>query len=152
MSKTYRYSSLLVACSFVLLLSAAPASAFLPNVVGSWETTVSLDGAPVPQTILETYSIDGTVVASGPSAGSASITHGAWKRTGLRTFAASIVILLYDADGELENRLRGSIEGEVTPDGRNYTGAIASQLELPDGTVVATFGGTLSGKRIRVTP
>jgi len=148
MSKIHRRA---LACTFVLTLLAfaAPALAAPPTLVGSWEAVASIDGNPIEDFLLETYSLDRTFVASGPRADS-TIAHGAWKRVGARTFETAFVILLYNPDSTLAARLRGSTEVEVSLDGETYDGVLTSVLTAADGTLIGSFTGTVEGTRISV--
>ena len=75
--------------------------------------------------------------------------HGAWKRTGNRTFEAFFRFLLQDqaSGGPLGT---DNVRLSLTLDGDTLDGTFNSEVKTPDGTVVDRFDGTWHGERITV--
>lgn len=132
----------------VLVAMATPALAGGPDIVGSWEVDVVFDGTGATETILETYGEKGTFIASGPSASSGN-GHGAWEKSGPRTYSTSQVIFGWAPDGSLGAIVRANAEVEVSQDGQTYTGTFSATVEVVGGSTLNN-SGTVSGSRIAV--
>ena len=138
---------LILLISFMAL--AAPAFAGPPTLVGSWTSVATDDVTGEQFQTLWTFHFGRTLVVSG-DLGNASTGHGAWKRTGLRTFEAVNTAFLFAPDGSLALVLKNRATFELTPDGDHFTAVAESELQTPDGTVVDTTSSAATGERIRV--
>ena len=134
--------------ALLALLGASPALAGGPQLAGAWEAVASFDGGGAAP-FLATFDKDGTWTSSGASS-SASTAHGAWEKSGPRSYSTKSVIFFYDANGNLSLRGESRSEIEVSQDGNSYSGTFEATITLLDGTVVATNSGTEAGSRIQV--
>ena len=139
--------------SLVLLLMIALAPAAMagggPRLVGSWEAVSTLDSTGEQAPGLFTFNIDRTWMSSGNDA-SFGNGHGAWKRTGGRTYSATNKAFVFAPDGSLSVVLTNNTELEVSHNGQTFTATFSTEVALPDGTVVDSFTGTSTGTRITV--
>lgn len=136
--------------ALILMIALAPAASAdgIPTVVGSWEAVSTLEtGEQAPG--LFTFNIDRTWMSSGNDA-SFGNGHGAWKRTGFKTFSATNKAFVFDADGTLALVLTNDTDLEVSSNGQSFTATFSTEAALPDGTVVDSFTGTSTGSRITV--
>lgn len=143
-NKTFSILALLL-----LALTAAPAFADGPSIIGSWEATSVVDGTTDVNPLFATFGKDGTLVSTGPSNAN-SVAHGAWKKTGAGQYSATLVFFVYDASGNANLKVTNNGEYQVSQDGQSYTSVFEATLSTLDGTVVATVTGTSSGNRINV--
>ncbi len=118
------------------------------SVVGSWEVVSTVaPGVEVPS--LFTFEVGETWFATGSRA-DLSVAHGAWERTGSRTFTATNRGYIYAPDGSLSLLITNEGILEVSPDGDSFTAAFASEVSVPGGPVIDSFSGTAVGTRISV--
>ncbi|MCP3958838.1 MAG: hypothetical protein GY719_13375 [bacterium] len=133
----------------ILLLAGTttPASAAgFSTIVGSWQALSTLDtGEEAPG--LFTFSIDRTWISTGNDA-AFSNGHGAWKRTGPRTFTAKNKAFILDEAGGVSLVLTNHTDLEVSADGKSFTAVFTTEVSLLDGTVIDSFSGTSTGTRI----
>ena len=139
----------LLLATLLLIGSTLPASASgLPTIVGSWEALSTLDsGEQAPG--LFTFNIDRTWMSSGNDV-SFSNGHGAWKRTGLRTFVAVNKAFVLDPTGGVSLVLTNRTELRVSSDSQSFTAEFTTEVSLLDGTVIDSFSGTAAGTRITI--
>lgn len=135
--------------SLLLLFTTVPSFAQAPALAGAWEATATFDGSGDSVPFLATFDRDGTWNSSG-SDGNTSAAHGAWERTGPRTFSTKSVIFFYDSNGQLILRGVSRSEVEVSRDGSTYSGTFEATITELDGTVLTVNTGTEAGQRITV--
>lgn len=116
------------------------------EVVGSWYGTTSLGTV-----VLFTFGSDNTFTSTFhlPGVG-AGTGHGAWRRTGLTTFATTDVGLTLDADNELA--LIVTVVGQGTVNGNEAQIDVHAYLSLPDGTPAGEIDGEVLARRIAIKP
>lgn len=148
MSQRTRSHLFLLAAVFIFALVAAPALAGGPQIVGSWEVETVFDGTGASESILETYGQRGTLITSGSTAGAGN-GHGAWEKTGPRTYSTSQVIFGFAPDGSLAAVVRANAEIEVSQDGQSYVGTFEADVEVVGGPTLSN-SGTVTGSRIDV--
>jgi len=129
------------------------------GLVGSWLGTVSATGAPLPPFDDLISFLDGGVVVESrryaltpppPFPPLLETTgHGAWKRTGNRTFEVFFRFLL-QAAASTEPVGTDNVRLVLTLDGDTLTGTFHSEVKTPDGTLVDAFDGDYTATRIRV--
>jgi hypothetical protein len=129
------------------------------GLVGSYIGRVTAVDTPLPPfTDLVSFLPGGVVVESrryavqpGPPFGTLIETtgHGAWKRTGNRTFQAYFRFLLQDlaSTGEVGT---DNVTLDVTLDGDTLSGTFASEVRDPADNPVETFSGTYTASRITI--
>lgn len=144
------------------LFSSAPAFAKSTDAVqvpeGSWLSTVTVtgSGAPPPFLVLETFAAGGGYVEidqadfAPPVFGSPG--HGAWESTGERSFAATFLVLKYDAKGTAQGMTKVRGGGTITEDGNAYSGAGNFEIFDVNGKLIYSAHFTIQAKRIRVEP
>lgn len=141
--------------------AAVPSVAHADNadqgLVGSYIGRVAASDVPLPPfTDLISFLDGGVVVESrryavqpGPPFGTLLETtgHGAWKRTGNRTYEAFFRFLLQDlaSTGEVGT---DNVTLNVALDGDNLTGTFTSEIRDPADNPVESFSGTFSATRI----
>jgi len=116
--------------------------------------TIKDCSAPPPFLVLETFATGGGYVEidqadfAPPVFGSPG--HGAWERTGKRQFAATFLVLKYDAKGAPQDftKVRGG--GTISEDGSTYSGAGNFEIFDGNGKLVYSANFTIQAKRIRV--
>jgi len=123
---------------------------------GSWLSTVTAlgSGAPPPFRVLETFADGGGYVEIDqadfvpPVFGSPG--HGAWESTGERKFAATFLVLKFDAKGADQGitKVRGG--GTIAEDGNAYSGAGKFEIFDVNGKLIYSANFTIKAKRIRV--
>lgn len=134
-----------------------PVSRSANALVGSW--IVSVDRGPTLPALksLQTYTTGNGVVEianGGPTARSPS--HGAWRRTGWRTYATTIVFFRYDPDSRAylgTVKLRHTLE--LARDGRSFSGVSVAELRDPAGNLLPgsnTRRDAVTGERIDAEP
>ena len=129
------------------------------GLVGSWFGSVSANGNPLPGFDDVISFLDGGVVIESRRYELAppppfpplfeTTGHGAWKRTGNRTYEAFFRFLLQDqaSTGPLGT---DNVRLVLTLDGDTLTGTFHSDVRTPDGTIVDSFDGTWDAERITV--
>ena len=123
---------------------------------GSWLSTVTVlgSGAPPPFLVLETFTAGGGYVEidqadfAPPVFGSPG--HGAWESTGERTFAATFLVLKYDAKGNAQGMTKVRGGGTISEDGGAYSGAGNFEIFDVNGNLIYSANFTIQAKRIRV--
>ncbi len=118
------------------------------SIVGSWEVLSTLSsGNQAPSFFtFET----GKIWLSTGNLGNLSVAHGAWERTGSRTFEATNKGFIYAPDGSLSLLIKNQGSLEVSADGNSLTAAFASEISIPGGPVIDSLSGTATGTRIQV--
>lgn len=125
-------------------------------LVGTWITTITPDGsdAPPPFPGLLTFMADGTALFSAagppiPALGNPG--HGAWKRTGDRTFVATFVQLtfadLFHQDGSLKLTLNIKLNEKLD---ELTTAQDQARIFDLEGNELVTLGGSQRGKKLQV--
>ena len=129
------------------------------GLVGSWFGSVSANGNPLPGfDDVISFLAGGVVIESRryelnpppPFPPLFETTgHGAWTRTGNRTYEAFFRFLLQDqaSGGALGT---DNVRLTLTLSGDSLDGTFHSEVKTPDGTVVDSFDGTWHGERITV--
>ncbi len=118
------------------------------SIVGSWDV-VSTFAPGVEAPSLFTFGVGETWFATGSRA-DLSVAHGAWERTGSRTFTATSKGFIFAPDGSVSLVIQNEGIMEVSPDGDSFTAAFASEVSVPGGPVIDSFSGTAVGTRISV--
>ena len=132
-------------------------------IVGSWRVSLAVTGAMDQEGALNTFSADGTVLASvkpvspappGASFGQvfASLMHGNWTVVGPNQVALTIVRLQTDESGNYLGTVSSTGVAEVSSDGQGLSGSFTYDVADPAGNVVASGTGTLEGTRLEVQP
>jgi hypothetical protein len=130
-------------------------------IVGAWVTTVAVDGAPQPFTVLQTYEPGGTVTSENLPATVADPAApvdtlyigsgvGAWEQTDSGTYAATIAVMYGDLDGNLIAIETVSWEVDVDATGAAFTGPATFIGTDPAGNPLYSGTATLTGARITV--
>jgi hypothetical protein len=141
-------------------LSVAPAQENYKNgqdLTGSWLIIATIpQGVPVcpgpgdcPYGAMATVSSDGTAMLTS-AIPNTSTGHGAWKRTGLRSFRMSAVYFRFDAQGLQAGTSEASIEVQVDSTGRSATGSFQAILLGLNGAEQLRYSGTVTARRILV--
>ena len=117
------------------------------SIVGSWETLTTIDPAAPELPGFFTFNRGRTWTATASTA-DASTAHGAWKRTGSRTFVATNKGFLFAPDGTVSLVITNRGDLEVSADGQSFVAAFETELSLLDGTVINALSGTATGARI----
>jgi hypothetical protein len=126
------------------------------KLAGAWLVSVDRTGLPALKS-LQTYTKGGGVVeTSNGGAGARSAAHGAWERTGARTYAVTMVFFRYDpAGGAYLGTVKLRREIEIAPDGESFTGVSVGELRDPAGNLLPgsnTRRDIERGQRIHVEP
>lgn len=149
----------------VAAAAAAPAAALAgggnadQGLVGSWLGTVTATGSPLPPFEDLISFLDGGVVVESrryalvpppPFPRLLETTgHGAWTRTGDRTFEAFFRFLLQD-DASTAPVGTDNVRLKVRLDGDTLSGTFHSDVRDTAGNVVDSFDGTYEAERITV--
>lgn len=126
------------------------------QLVGSWMVTV--DRGPLPALkSLQTFTKGHSVLEiSNGGAAARSPAHGAWARTGGRTYASTIVFFRYDpASGAYIGTLKLRRTLQLARDGESFTAVSVSELRDANGTLLPgsnTRRDTETAERINVEP
>ena len=121
------------------------------TIVGSWEATSSLEPSGEVAPGFFTFNRDRTWVASTNDAAFGN-AHGAWKRTGRRTFLGTNKGFAYGPDGMAALVVTNRVEITVAADGNGFTAVFEGDVSLLDGTIIDSFTGSATGTRIEVEP
>jgi len=132
-------------------------------IVGSWRLSLAVTGAMDQEGALDTFTSDGTVLASvkpvspappGAPFGQAfaSLMHGNWTVVGPSQVALTLVRLQTDESGNYLGTVTVPAVGEVSSDGQGLSGSFTYEVADPSGNVVASGDGTLEGTRLGVQP
>jgi hypothetical protein len=153
-----------VICAF---WSTSQAIAGDNSLIGSWTATVTPIGMPVPpfQT-LPNFSIGGTVIvpAQGDSAPRLLLPPpndqtlvlqspgvGVWKKIGARTFAVTLVAMLYDQNGILLGNIKINSIFELNNSGDEFDSETSIGVVTdPNGNLLLTLEASVHGERIDV--
>ena len=127
------------------------------RLVGSW--MVSVDRGPALPALqsLQTYTKGRGVVeiSNGPTA-VRSPAHGAWERTGVRTYGTTVVFFRYDpSNGAYIGTLKIRHSLELARDGQSFTGVAVGELRNAAGDLLPgsnTRRDVVVGERINVEP
>jgi hypothetical protein len=125
-----------------------------PTIVGSWFSTVR--PTLVPAFVgLGTFTADGGVINTASLSLASPLEspgHGAWVRTGGRTFAATFVTFNADATGNVvwTSKVRANVT--VTDRGDAFTGVFKVEVFDPSGALIVSDTGTVQATRISVEP
>jgi len=132
-------------------------------IVGSWRLSLAGTGAMDQEDVLDTFTADGTVLASvkpvspappGAPFGQifASLMHGNWMVVGPNQVALTLVRLQTDESGNYLGTVTVPAVAEVSSDGQGLSGSFTYDVADPSGNVVASGDGTLEGTRLAVQP
>ncbi len=130
-------------------------------IVGSWRVSLAVTGAMDQEGALNTFTADGTVLASvkpvspappGAPFGQtfASLMHGNWTVVGPNQVAFTIVRLQTDENGNYLGTVTVPAVLDVSSDGQRLSGSFTYAVADPAGNVVATGTGTAEGTRIAI--
>jgi hypothetical protein len=123
-----------------------------PALIGTWEVTLSLPGAP-PGRVLATFNVDGTTVesAAAPPTTRGS-SHGVWKQIGSNLFAVTRVFFRFNPQtGAVLGTQKVSATVRVAPDRRTFAAVSVSEQRDPAGNMVGSaLRGTAQGVRMEV--
>ncbi len=139
---------LLSTFAFLAAFGASPAAADPPQLEGSWQVISVLDGSTNEVPSLFTYNRDGGLVATGPTV-SDSTAHGAWERSGPRTYSSTQVSFLYGGTGQVVATVHLNATVTVSLDGQTYDADFDGEIRPVSGPVT-TISGTAVGSRINV--
>lgn len=120
------------------------------SIVGSWKLVDDQSG----DIFFGTYNggpLQGTVNFSSPD-NSIGLTHGAWKRTGRRTFADTDSGFIYGDDGMANLIITFRAEIKVNRDGETAAFDFEFEVRDFDGAVVNSGASTGTATRIEVEP
>jgi hypothetical protein len=151
----------LVAAAALLALGAVSAAAGddgkqRAKLVGSW--MVNVDRGPSLPALKSLQSYTGGHAVIEISNGGATVrspSHGAWKRTGDRTFGSTIVFFRYDPQtGAYAGTAKIRHTLEVARDGQTFTGVAVAELRDPAGNLlpIPPHRDAVTGERINVEP
>ncbi len=138
---------LISAVAFLAILGAsASADGGAAKLVGSWEVLSVVDGSTDENSSLHTYGAGGTYIASAASASNGN-AHGAWEKTGPRTYSSTEVSFMFGPTGEVIGTFHVDATTTVAPGGQTYDAVFAGEVRLNSGPVIP-FSGTAVGSRI----
>jgi hypothetical protein len=125
-----------------------------PALIGTWEVTLSIPGAP-PGRVLATFNVDRTTVesAAAPPATRGS-SHGVWKQIESNLFAVTRVFFRFNPQtGAFLGTQKVNATVRVSPDRRTFAAVSVSEQRDPAGNVVVSgLRGTAQGVRMEVEP
>ena len=121
-------------------------------LVGTWEVTLQLPGAP-PGRVLATFNDDGTTVESAaapPTTRGAS--HGVWKRIGNDLFSVTRIFFRFNPQtGAFLGTTKVNATARVASDRETFEAVSISELRDPAGTlIVGGLRGTATATRMHV--
>jgi hypothetical protein len=123
-----------------------------PALIGTWDVTLSIPGAP-PGRVLATFNSDGTTVesAAAPPATRGS-SHGVWKQIGPKLFAVTRVFFRFNPQtGVFLGTQKVNATVRVAADRQTFAAVSVSDQRDPAGNVVASgMRGTAQGVRMHV--
>lgn len=153
----YRISPVLIALA---LTAVSPAQENYKNgqdLTGSWRIVATIpQGVPVcPGPGDCSYGAMATVSSDGVALQTAAIPntgpgHGAWKRTGLRSFRMNTLYFRFDAQGLQVGTSETLIEVQLDATGRTATGSFQAVLYGLNGAEQLRYSGTVTARRIEV--
>lgn len=122
-------------------------------LVGTWDVTLSIPGAP-PGRVLATFNSDGTTVESAAVPGTIrGASHGVWERIGSDLFAVTRVFFRFSPTGAFlgTQKVNATVRVAPPPDRNSFTAVSISELRDPSGAIVASgLRGTAQGVRMQV--
>jgi hypothetical protein len=127
------------------------------ELVGSWKILATIPGGtpvcpgsgPCQFHAMATVIGDGTVVQSVIIPG-VTFGHGAWKRTGLRTFRMNALYSRVDGSGIFVGTSETTIELQVDANGRTASGSFSADINDTSGNLLTDYEGTVTAQRIEV--
>jgi hypothetical protein len=131
-----------------------PKAAAPPVLVGTWDVTLTLPGAP-PGRVLATFNIDRTTVESAAAPGTVrGASHGVWRIIERNLFAVTRVFFRFNPQtGAYLGTQKVNATVRVAPDGNTFSAVSISEQRDPAGAIVATgLRGTAQGARMQVEP
>jgi hypothetical protein len=126
------------------------------TVAGSW--MVNVDRGPALPALKSLQSYTGGHAVIEISNGGATVrspSHGAWQRTGDRTFASTIVFFRYDpVTGAYVGTAKIRHTLELARDGQSFTGVAVAEFRDAAGNLlpIPPHRDSVSGERINVEP
>ena len=121
-------------------------------LVGTWEVTLQLPGAP-PARVLATFNDDGTTVesAAAPPA-TRGASNGVWKRIGRHLFSVTRIFFRFNPQtGALLGTTKVNATARVASDRETFDAVSISELRDPAGNlVVGGLRGTATATRMHV--
>ena len=124
----------------------------LGALVGTWEVTVQLPGAP-PARVLATFNDDGTTVesAAAPPA-TRGASHGVWKRIGRNLFSVTRIFFRFNPQtGTFLGTTKVNATAHVASNRETFEAVSISELRDPAGTLIAgDLRGTATATRVHV--
>jgi hypothetical protein len=132
--------------------AAGAQAAAVPPITGSWRGVILHDQpGSASLDVLATFTADGNYVQH-PQPGQ-SMAHGAWQRTGERTYDLTLEQLAFDQEGgTLDYRLRARAALDLDAGGNVLNARFRFEIQTPDGRVRDMGTGTGQGTRITVEP
>lgn len=121
-------------------------------LVGTWDVTLQLPGAP-PARVLATYNDDGTTVESAAaSPATRGSSHGAWERIGRDLFSVTRIFFRFNPQtGAFLGTTKVNASVRVAPDGESFEAVSISELRDPAGAlIVGGLRGTATATRVHV--
>jgi hypothetical protein len=130
---------------------ARDGAANCPTLVGTWQVTVSPDGAP-PFQAVNTFLADGNSVEfdNGNPPGTQTIATGPWQKTGPSDYVMLEVNQIFDPQGNFAGTVQ--VRATITLDdkGNQFTSKFQVTVLDPDGNTVFQGTGTAIGKRLAI--
>lgn len=130
------------------------------DITGSWRVTVNPPGGAPSFIGLITFNKDGGLIASAQGdiilnappgvPPIATAGHGAWEKTGSRSYAFTFIQLFYDADGNYQGEAKIRHNATLNQRGTSWSGQLQVEIFDADGNVVFTGTGTEQATRIVV--
>jgi hypothetical protein len=121
-------------------------------LVGTWDVTLQLPGAP-PARVLATYNDDGTTVESAAaSPATRGSSHGAWERIGRDLFSVTRIFFRFNPQtGAFLGTTKVNASVRVASDGESFEAVSISELRDPAGAlIVGGLRGTATAMRVHV--
>ena len=121
-------------------------------LVGTWDVTLQLPGAP-PARVLATYNEDGTTVESAAAApATRGSSHGAWERIGRDLFSVTRIFFRFNPQtGAFLGTTKVNASVRVASDGESFEAVSISELRDPAGAlIVGGLRGTATAMRVHV--
>lgn len=143
----YRRRLIAVAIALVLVVAATGVASAADDdkqsmgqpfgLVGTWEVTLMLPGAP-PARVLATFNADGTTVesAAAPPA-TRGASHGVWERTGHDLYSVTRVFFRFNpTTGAFLGTTKVNATARVAPDRQTFAAVSISELRDPSGALI----------------
>jgi hypothetical protein len=130
---------------------AGDAGASCPTLVGTWQVTVTPDGAP-PFQAVNIFLADGNSIEfdNGNPPGAQTIAAGPWQKTGPSDYAMLEINQVFDGQGNFAGTVQ--VKAAITLDdkGSQFTSKFQVTVLDPDGNTVFQGTGTAVGKRLAI--